>query len=169
MKVSIVREYRKKPTELELGNSMGVLCESCTFFSIHECVHMCACVYAWICVCMPVCMCVCLRVCMHVHVCLCVYASESQRSMLGGFLNHFTPLFFEAGSVLVIKYHDQKQLGEERVDFSSHFHITVCRPKRSGQDQKAPKTTCPGRVLPTIGWALPHQSLRRGLPTAWSN
>ena len=39
-------------------------------------------------------------------------------------------------SITLVKYHGQKQVGEERVCFSLHFHIAVHHQRKSGQEPK---------------------------------
>lgn len=90
-----IQQVAEGTKDLEFGNlTWGALC-----VCVHGCAYVCACVY----LCVHVCVCACV----YVLVCVCVFASGGQRSMLGGFHNQSAPHFLEAGSVLVIKYHDQ--------------------------------------------------------------
>ena len=88
-----------------------------------------------------------------------------------------------------------KQRGEEKVYLSLQFSITVHHLGKSGQElqegsnleigtnaeaieesysclalhgslsHEAPRTTAPEMPLPTVDWALPHQSLTKKIPS----
>lgn len=92
-------------------------------------------------------------------------------------------------SVALIKRHDQKQPGEERLTTSRSHAITEGSQGRNGSRGlrgtlrigslfmawsvsflKHPRTSHPGLTSPAVSWALPHQPLikKTGLPTGQS-
>ena len=80
-------------------------------------------------------------------------------------------------TIVIVKHHDQKQVGEH--SFALHFHIIVHHRRKSGQELRQgrnlkaegdaetleeccllstePRTISPGMAPPTVVWALPHQ------------
>jgi hypothetical protein len=97
-----------------------------------------------------------------------------------GSLNHFHSVAVLGVSIAVIKHHDNKQLGVERVNFILHLRSysiaegSLGRSLEAGADAEAteercslacsacfllaPRTASLGMAPPTMGQALPHQS-----------